>query len=90
MNPFSIHNGPEILFPALPWAEKMLRAAVVYLFMLGVIRVSGKRESGQATLFDFLIMLLIANVVQNAIIGPDNSILGSFAGVITCYCCRSF
>jgi uncharacterized membrane protein YcaP (DUF421 family) len=44
-------------------------------------RFSGKRELGQATLFDFLIILLISNVVQNAMIGEDSSILGSFAGV---------
>ena len=72
-----------MLFPALPWAEKVVRPFIVYLFLLGAFRVSGKRELGQATLFDFLIILLISNVVQNAIIGDDNSILGSFAGVIT-------
>ena len=77
------HDWPKILFPALPWAEKVVRPFIVYLFLLGAFRVSGKRELGQATLFDFLIILLISNVVQNAIIGEDNSILGSFAGVAT-------
>lgn len=77
------HDWPKILFPALPWAEKIVRPFIVYLFLLGAFRISGKRELGQATLFDFLIILLISNVVQNAIIGEDNSILGSFAGVIT-------
>ena len=77
------HDWPKILLPAIPWAEKIIRPLIVYLFLLGAFRLSGKRELGQATLFDFLIILLISNVVQNAIIGEDNSILGSFAGVVT-------
>lgn len=83
MNHLFIHDWSKMLFPALPWAEKVVRPLVVYLFLLGAFRVSGKRELGQATLFEFLIILLISNVVQNAIIGDDNSILGAFAGVIT-------
>lgn len=83
MNHFFIHDWSKMLFPTLPWAEKVVRPFVVYLFLLGAFRVSGKRELGQATLFDFLIILLISNVVQNAIIGDDTSILGSFAGVAT-------
>jgi uncharacterized membrane protein YcaP (DUF421 family) len=62
-------------------AEKALRPLFVYLFLLVAFRFSGKRELGQATLFDFLIILLISNVVQNAMIGRDNSIGGAFAGV---------
>jgi uncharacterized membrane protein YcaP (DUF421 family) len=74
----------ETLFlPSLSFLEKVFRPFVVYLFLLVAFRFSGKRELGQATLFDFLIILLISNVVQNAIIGPDNSILGAFAGVAT-------
>ncbi|MFM7323067.1 MAG: DUF421 domain-containing protein [Armatimonadota bacterium] len=61
--------------------EKGIRPLVVYLFLLVAFRFSGKRELGQATLFDFLIVLLISNVVQNAMIGPDNSIGGAMAGV---------
>ena len=77
------HDWPKILFPAIPWLEKIARPFIVYLFLLGAFRFSGKRELGQATLFDFLIILIISNVVQNAIIGEDNSIFGAFAGVIT-------
>ena len=79
------HGTPhETLFlPGLSFLEKIFRPLVVYLFLLVAFRFSGKRELGQATLFDFLIILLISNVVQNAIIGPDNSILGAFAGVAT-------
>lgn len=77
------HDWPKILFPAVPWLEKAIRPFIVYLFLLGAFRLSGKRELGQTTLFDFLIILVISNVVQNAIIGEDNSILGSFVGVVT-------
>jgi len=70
-----------LLIPHISWLEKLLRPLVVYLFLLVAFRFSGKRELGQATLFDFLILLLISNVVQNAMIGEDNSIGGSFAGV---------
>lgn len=47
-----------------------------------MFRVASKRELGQATLFDFLIILLISNVVQNAMIGEDNSLLGALAGAL--------
>jgi uncharacterized membrane protein YcaP (DUF421 family) len=70
-----------LLIPHISWMEKVLRPLVVYGFLLVAFRFSGKRELGQATLFDFLILLLISNVVQNAMIGDDNSIGGSFAGV---------
>lgn len=72
-----------ILWPGISFAEKTLRPLVVYLFLLVAFRFSGKRELGQATLFDFLIVLLISNVVQNAMIGEDNSVGGAFAGVAT-------
>lgn len=67
--------------PGVSWVEKLMRPFVVYLFLLVAFRFSGKRELSQATLFDFLIILLISNVVQNAMIGNDNSIGGAFGGV---------
>jgi uncharacterized membrane protein YcaP (DUF421 family) len=77
----SVHQWGVIFWPQITWVEKVARPFVVYLFLLAAFRFSGKRELGQATLFDFLIILLISNVVQNAMIGEDNSVLGSFAGV---------
>ena len=73
----------ELFFPKTPWFEKMLRPVIVYLVMLVLFRTSAKRELAQATLFDFLVVLLIANVVQNAMIGEDNSILGAIVGTLT-------
>ncbi len=53
-----------------------LRTAVVYFAILLGLRVSGKREIGQFTPFDLVMILLIANAVQNAMVGPDTSLLG--------------
>src|SRR5512141_303521 len=54
----------------------VLRTVVVYLFILVGIRVTGKREVGQLAPFDFALILLIANAVQNAMVGPDTSLVG--------------
>jgi uncharacterized membrane protein YcaP (DUF421 family) len=73
----------EILLPQLTWTEKALRPLLVYLVLLLIFRLSSKRALAQATLFDFLIILLISNVVQNAMIGEDNSVAGAIVGVVT-------
>ena len=73
----------DLLIPKPYWTEKLLRPVMVYIAMLLIFRVASKRELAQATLFDFLIILLISNVVQNAIIGDDNSVLGALAGAVT-------
>jgi uncharacterized membrane protein YcaP (DUF421 family) len=67
----------------LPVLEKILRAAVVYIFLVVVVRVVGKRELGQQNTLDLIVLLLIANAVQNAIIGNDNSYTGSVISVAT-------
>lgn len=73
----------DVFLPQLPWLEKIARPALVYVVLLAIFRVASKRELAQATLFDFLIILLISNVVQNAMIGDDNSVLGAVAGALT-------
>ncbi len=73
-------NWHDLLLPQPSWLEKVLRPLLVYALLLVLFRIASKREMAQATLFDFLIMLLISNVVQNAMIGPDNSVLGAAAG----------
>ncbi|HYN01580.1 MAG TPA: hypothetical protein VE359_03980, partial [Vicinamibacteria bacterium] len=54
----------------------VLRTLVVYAFILVAFRLSGKREVGQLAPFDFALVLLIANSVQNAMVGPNTSLLG--------------
>ena len=60
--------------------EKVLRSLVVYVFLLVAFRVTGKRQVGQLTPFDLVVLLIISNVVQNAVIGPDNSLGGGLLG----------
>lgn len=72
----------EMLLPTLPWVEKLVRPTLVYAILLLLFRVISKREMAQATLFDFLVILLISNVVQNAMIGEDNSVLGGVSGAV--------
>jgi uncharacterized membrane protein YcaP (DUF421 family) len=56
--------------------EIMARTALVYVGVLAGLRVAGKRELGQMTVFDLVVVLLIANAVQNAMTGPDFSVQG--------------
>jgi uncharacterized membrane protein YcaP (DUF421 family) len=64
-----------MLFDIPPW-EIALRAVAVYLVMVVMLRVFGKREIGQFTLFDLVLVLLVANAVQPAMTGPDTSLAG--------------
>lgn len=61
---------------SMPWWEFILRAVVVYVVLLGMIRVSGKRTMGQFTAFDMLLIVLLGNAVQNALLGKDTSMTG--------------
>jgi uncharacterized membrane protein YcaP (DUF421 family) len=54
----------------------ILRTLIVYFFILFGFRLAGKREVGQLAPFDFALILLIANAVQNAMVGPDTSLVG--------------
>jgi uncharacterized membrane protein YcaP (DUF421 family) len=52
------------------------RSVVVYLFIVIAIRIAGKKELAQLSVIDLVFILLISNSVQNAMVGPDNSLLG--------------
>ncbi len=69
--------------PELPVVEKILRPAVVYFFLLLGLRLTGKRQLGQMSSFDLVVLLMISNVLQNAMIGADNSVLGGCIGAAT-------
>lgn len=62
--------------------EKVLRTVAVYLVLAVLIRLAGKRDLAQLNAFDLVVMLLLSNVVQNAVIGPDNTLLGGVIGAI--------
>lgn len=73
----------DILVPDISVVEKVLRAAVVYTFLLVAFRLCGKRQLGQLSAFDLVVVLLISNVLQNAMIGDDNSLAGGIIGAVT-------
>ena len=60
----------------------MLRAVLMYAALLVALRIFGKREVGQFTLYDLVFILLVANALQPAITGPDNSIGGGLVLII--------
>ena len=62
--------------------EKVARTVVVYVGILILVRVAGKRLLAQMNSLDLVVILLLSNVVQNAIIGPDNSVLGALVGAV--------
>ena len=57
----------------------VLRTVVVYVFVFAGFRLLGKRTTGQMTPFDLTLLLLLSNSVQNAMVGPDTSLLGGLA-----------
>jgi uncharacterized membrane protein YcaP (DUF421 family) len=66
--------------PGTPLLQIVLRCVVIYLILLIALRLTGKRQLGQFTPFDFTVLLLVANAVQNAMIGPDTSLVGGIIG----------
>jgi uncharacterized membrane protein YcaP (DUF421 family) len=64
----------------LPFVEKLLRPVIVYLVLVILLRLFGKRELAQLNPFDLVVLLSLSNTVQNAIIGDDNSITGGVVG----------
>src|SRR3954451_9792522 len=64
----------------IPLAEKVVRTVAVYGGMAILLRLFGKRDLAQLNSFDLVVLLLLSNVVQNAIIGPDNSLVGGLIG----------
>ena len=64
----------------LPILEKLARPVVIYLVLVVLLRVFGKRELAQLNPFDLVVLLSLSNTVQNAIIGDDNSVTGGIIG----------
>ena len=73
----------DLFIPGTSLAEKIIRPAAVYAFLVIILRIGGRRELGQMNAFDLVVLLTLSNAVQNAIIGDDNSLLGGFIGGAT-------
>lgn len=70
----------SLLSPDIAYSEKIVRTIVVYVFLLVGLRIAGKRELSQLNSLDLVVLLLLSNTVQNAIIGNDNSLIGGIVG----------
>ena len=68
---------------SLPWWEFVVRGFVVYVFLLTILRITGKRQTGQLAPFDLVLLLVLSNAVQNAMNGGDNSVLGGIISALT-------
>jgi uncharacterized membrane protein YcaP (DUF421 family) len=80
---------PDFYIPEISILEKIIRPLGVYLFLVVAFRVFGKRELGSIGPFDLVIWLTISNVLQNAMIGPDNSWTGGIIGAMTMFIANS-
>ena len=74
--------------PALPdlgssLPEIVLRTGIVYLFLVAVIRISGKREVGQMSVLELVVILIISDAVQNSMVGENTTIWGGLVAVLT-------
>ena len=67
----------ELFELSAPWWVFVLRATAIYVLVMVLVRMSGKRAVGQFTPFDLVLLILIGNAVQNGINGCDNSLTGA-------------
>ena len=72
------------------WYEFVLRALVVYFFLLVLLRFTGKRQVGQLAPFDLVLLLVLSNAVQNSMNGGDNSVTGGMILAATLVAINSF
>jgi len=75
--------GASLWRTTQPWWEFVLRALLVYGFLLLVLRLTGKRQVGQLSTFDLVLLLVLSNAVQNSMNGGDNTVAGGFVLVLT-------
>ncbi len=78
-----MHLGDVFLFDPRGLGVIVLRTLVVYFVLLLGLRIAGKRELGQMTAFDLVVILIISNAVQNAMVGPDTSLTGGLVAALT-------
>jgi uncharacterized membrane protein YcaP (DUF421 family) len=67
----------------VPWWELVTRGLIVYVFLLVLLRISGKRQVGQLAPFDLVLLLVLSNAVQNSMNAGDNSLIGGLISATT-------
>src|SRR2546423_13986944 len=68
---------------SLVWWEFVLRGIIIYFFLIVLLRLTGKRQVGQLSPFDLVLLLVLSNAVQNAMNGGDNSVVGGMISAVT-------
>lgn len=68
---------------AVPWWELIVRSAIVYAFLIILLRITGKRQIGQMAPFDLVLLLVLSNTVQNSMNAGDNSLIGGLISAAT-------
>lgn len=68
---------------AVPWWELVVRGLVVYVFLIVLLRLTGKRQIGQLSPFDLVLLLILSNAVQNSMNAGDNSLVGGLISATT-------
>jgi uncharacterized membrane protein YcaP (DUF421 family) len=68
---------------SLPWWEFIALAVVVYIFLLVILRITGKRQVGQLAPFDLVLLLVLSNALQNSMNGGDNTVTGGIISAVT-------
>lgn len=75
----------DLFVPQVSLLEKVVRAFLVFAFLVAALRLGGKRELGQINVLDLAVLLLASNALQNAMIGADNSLIGGVVGAATLF-----
>jgi uncharacterized membrane protein YcaP (DUF421 family) len=68
---------------SIPWWEFIVRCLLVYVFLILILRMTGKRQVGQLAPFDLVLLLVLSNAVQNSMTGGDNSLVGGLIAAAT-------
>src|SRR5438094_3352831 len=68
---------------SLVWWEFVLRGIIIYLFLIVLLRLTGKRQVGQLAPFDLVLLLVLSNAVQNSMNAGDNSLVGGLVSATT-------
>ena len=68
---------------SIAWWEFILRGFIIYVFLIILLRVTGKRQVGEMSPFDLVLLLVLSNAVQNSMNGGDNSVIGGMISAAT-------
>ncbi|HLI52465.1 MAG TPA: YetF domain-containing protein [Thermomicrobiaceae bacterium] len=73
----------DMFVAGVPLLERVFRSIIVYVFAIVALRLAGKRELGQYSTLDLVVLLFFSNILQNSVIGNDNSVTGGVVGAAT-------